>query len=189
MTALNFDKAEIRSEGGSVWLAVRLQQESRQLARRFVMGFNGKLHTAEIKQFRQKRSADANAKCWAMLRELSAAVGIPDVEIYKNIVREVGPYKEFNMTVDEAKTFRVAWERLGTGWPVEQVDYTPDGERVLLRAYYGSSTYNTRQMSMLIDHIIQDCQAVGIETMSDRERSLLLEDWDAQRNKSNVNQG
>lgn len=189
MISLNFDKTEIHTSDGAVWLALRLPPDSRQQARRFVMEFNGKLHTAEIKQFRQKRSLDANSKCWAMLRELSAAVGIPDVEIYKGIVREIGPYKEFTMTTDEAKTFRVAWERLGIGWPVEQVDYTPDGDRVVLRAYYGSSTYNTKQMSLLIDRVIQDCRAVGIETMSDRDRSLLLEDWDAQRNKSNVNSG
>lgn len=156
MISLNFDKTEIRTSDGAVWLALRLPPDSRRQARRFVMEFNGKLHT---------------------------------VEIYKGIVREIGPYKEFTMTTDEAKTFRVVWERLGIGWPVEQVDYTPDGDRVVLRAYYGSSTYNTKQMSLLIDRVIQDCQAVGIETMSDRERSLLLEDWDAQRNKSNVNSG
>ena len=183
---VTFDKAAIRTEGQEIWLALRLPYEARQEARKFVLGQKDRRYTAEIKEARKKRSLDANAKAWAMLRELSAAVDIPDVEIYRDIVRDVGPCKDFTLTPDEARTFRAAWERLGVGWPTEQLDYTQDGERVVIRAYYGSSTYNTKQMSALIDRIAQDCQAVGIETLSDRERSLLLEDWDhAQRDKSN----
>jgi len=31
--------------------------------------------------------------------------------------------------------------------------------------YYGSSTYDTKQMSALIDSLVQDAQALGIETL------------------------
>lgn len=182
---ITFDKPEIRMEEDGAHLSLHLSLDSLQDARRFVLGFNGKPHTAELKEKRKKRSLDANAKAWAMMRELGEAVGLSDKEIYRQIVRDIGPYREFCLTPEEAKTLRAAWEQLGVGWPTEQVDYTQDGERVIIRAYYGSSTYNTKRMSMLIDHVIQDCKAVGIETLSDRERSLLLEDWDAQRDKGN----
>ena len=43
--------------------------------------------------------------------------------------------------------------------------------------YYGSSTYDTKQMSRLIDNIVQDCQAVGIETLTPDKLALLLEEW------------
>ena len=81
------------------------------------------------------------------------------------------------MTEDEAKTFRVAWEKLGTGWPTEQVDYGRDGDRVVVRAYYGSSTYNTKQMSRLIDSIVQDCKDLGIETLPPEKLAAMKEEW------------
>lgn len=46
-----------------------------------------------------------------------------------------------------------------------------------LRAYYGSSTYDTRQMAMLIENLVQDCQALGIETRPEEEIRSLLEAW------------
>ena len=48
-----------------------------------------------------------------------------------------------------------------------------------LRAYYGSSTYDTRQMSQLIDNLVQDCRALDIEVKSDEEISSLLGGWNA----------
>ena len=41
--------------------------------------------------------------------------------------------------------------------------------------YYGSSVYDTKQMSALIDHIVQDCKALGIETKTPAEIMLLNE--------------
>lgn len=184
MTTLTFDKATIQTDNNEVWLALRLPYESRQAARRFALDMKeGKRYTAELKQFREKRSKNANNYCWALLTELSEAVGVPSVELYRNAVRDIAPYKDFTLTPDEAKTLQVAWGRLGIGWQTEQVDFTPDGERVVIRAYYGSSTYTTKRMARLIESIVQDCKAVGIDTLSERERSLLLEDWDAQRDK------
>ena len=46
-----------------------------------------------------------------------------------------------------------------------------------LRAYYGSSTYDTRQMSVLIDNLVQDCKALDIETMTPDKLALLKEGW------------
>jgi hypothetical protein len=58
---------------------------------------------------------------------------------------------------------------------------------VVVRAYYGSSTYNTRQMSRLIDSVVEDCKAVGVETLSPDRLESMKEDWNAQRNKGNGN--
>ena len=97
-------------------------------------------------------------------------------------MREVGPHKDFTLTQGEAKTFRVAWERLGTGWPTEQVDFDRDGDRVVIRAYYGSSTYNSKQMSRLIDSIVEDAKEIGIETLPPEKLAAMKEEWDAPAN-------
>ena len=62
-------------------------------------------------------------------------------------------------------------------WLTERFPSKIDGcVNVIL--YYGSSTYDTAQMSRLIELIIQDCKALDIETATPAELSLLLERWD-----------
>lgn len=137
----------------------------------------GKVYDVEIKEHREKRSLDANAYCWVLLDKLAEALDTTKEELYRGYVRKIGPFKDFDLTVDEAQTFRTAWERLGQGWPTEQVDFTPDGERVVIRAYYGSSTYNTKRMSRLIDMIVEDCKEQGIETLTPQQLDAMKERW------------
>lgn len=42
---------------------------------------------------------------------------------------------------------------------------------------FKSSTYNTKQMSLLIDNIVQDCKAVDIETMTPTELQVIKDAW------------
>ena len=55
--------------------------------------------------------------------------------------------------------------------------YDKDGDRLVIRAYYGSSRYNTRQMSRLIDSIVQDCKDLGIETLPPEKLAAMKEEW------------
>lgn len=43
--------------------------------------------------------------------------------------------------------------------------------------YYGSSCYNSKQMARLIDAVLQDCEAGGIETMPRKEIDSLVNSW------------
>ncbi len=138
----------------------------------------GKDYDVEIREHREKRSLTANSYCWLLLGKLADKLfPITKNEIYREYVRQIGPYKDFELTEGEAKTFRVVWENMGEGWPTEQVDFTPDGKRVVIRAYYGSSTYNTKQMSRLIDLIVQDCREQNIETLPPEKLAGMMEEW------------
>ena len=98
-------------------------------------------------------------------------------DLYREYVKKFGPFKDFTLTEDEAKTFRAAWTMIGTGWVTEQVDYAPDGDRVIVRAYYGSSRYNSKQMARLIDMVVEDAKELDIETLSPEELARLKEGW------------
>ena len=71
---------------------------------------------------------------------------------------------------------RDGWHHNGLGW---QTDTTPSKiagcTNVVL--YYGSSTYDTAQMSRLINLVVQDCKDQGIEVLGERELSLMTEGW------------
>lgn len=171
---LTFDDASLDLNGGT-WLCLKVREPAP--AKRFVLERSKRLYDLEVKEHREKRSLDANAYAWVLMDKLAAAIGSDKGDIYRKKVREIGPFKDFTLTKDEARTFRVAWEKIGEAWPTEQVDYAPDGERVVIRAYYGSSTYNTKQMSRLIDSIVDDCKAVGVETLTPDKLALLKEGW------------
>ena len=49
------------------------------------------------------------------------------------------------------------------GWQVQRI--YDDGEYMSVNLIYGSSAYDTAQMSRLIDQLIQDAKALGIETL------------------------
>lgn len=137
----------------------------------------------EIKKHRQKRSLDANAYCWLLCGKIADKLADDDVKntkegVYREAIREIGVYKDFpNMSLADAKTLRTAWGMLGTGWITEQVDYSRDGNNVIVRCYYGSSTYNTKQMSRLIDNLVQDCEALGIPTETPEQIEKIKSLW------------
>ena len=139
--------------------------------------------TVTISRYREKRSLDANSYCWLLCTKLAAKLTNEKVrytkeDVYRKAIKEIGIYKDFvGLSQADAKTLRHAWELLGTGWITEQVDFMPDGENVIVRCYYGSSQYNTKQMSRLIDNIVQDCQAVGIDTKTPNEIAEMLSLW------------
>ena len=45
-------------------------------------------------------------------------------------------------------------------------------------SYYGSSEYDTAQMSRLIDLLIAECREQGIETKTPAELAALMEEWE-----------
>ena len=141
----------------------------------------------EIKKHRQKRSLNANAYCWVLCDKIADKLSNDKIpytkeDIYREAIRQVGVFKDFlNLTPEDAKTLQHAWEMLGTGWVTEQVDYSPNGENVTIRCYYGSSQYNTKQMSRLIDSLVQDCRALGIETDTPEQINKMLSLWEQER--------
>ena len=129
----------------------------------------------EIKPKKSLRSLDANALAWFLIDKLAAATGVPKTEVYRNAVRNVGGNSEIVcVKAEAAPQHRKIWESRGLGWQTEE-DISKLPGCVNVKLYYGSSTFDTRQMSRMIDNLIQDAKAVGIETRSDRELSLLCE--------------
>lgn len=144
-----------------------------------------------IVKHRKRRSNDANAYCWVLCTKLAEALSSEGEihtkdEVYRDAIRAVGVHRDIEISTDAEKTLMTVWEHYGTGWFAERVDFVKGSEdKVILRLYYGSSQYNTKCMSMLIDNLIQDCKALGIETATPAEIANLMEMWQATERKNN----
>lgn len=129
----------------------------------------------------KKRSLDANDYCWVLCTKISellqnSKINITKEEVYRKHIRLVGVYEPLALREDAVDRFVDAWGKRGTGWLTEVVDSTLDGCKKIF-AYYGSSTYDTKEMGRLIESIMQDCIALGIETMPPAELDSLLKQW------------
>lgn len=131
-----------------------------------------------IKPYKPKRSLSANAYMWVLVGKLADATGISSTDIYRNTVKQLGISQLIVINAAAVPAFKRVWERYGLGWFVDDVDEDTGGS-VILRAYYGSSTYNRKQMAALIDLVVQDCKAVGIETLTPAELAGLVDKWEA----------
>lgn len=175
---ITVDKARWYEDGDGFWLAFRTGDRvaSAKLAQEL-----DKPSTIDIRKARKARSLDANAYLWVLLDRLAAVLRTTKEELYRFYILRVGAFKDFHLLAEEAPTFQEGWSRLGTGWITEAVDYAPDRESLVIRAYYGSSTYNTKRMSRLIDAVVGDCENQGLETKTPDELALMMARWgDAQ---------
>lgn len=131
----------------------------------------------KVGKFKQKRSLDANAYCWTLIGKIAEKSRVPKEDVYREAIRGIGGNYDIVCIKEEAAdSLRSAWERNGIGWQTETMLSKLDGcTNVLL--YYGSSTYDTEQMSRLIENIIQDCKSLGIETKSQEELDSLIKQW------------
>mgnify|MGYP001030697861 CR=1 FL=1 len=170
---LTFQDVKIDQENG-VWLCLKVKEQPQ--AFKFVMNKKDKEYTAKIQEVRQHRSLDANALYWKLCGMLSKELGYTSDEIYLRHIKELSNYEVLCMEEGTLEAFERMWKSNHLGRFIETRKSKIPG-CVTVLAYYGSSDFNKREMSILIDNCIQDCQAVGIETLPDDQLSLIKESW------------
>lgn len=131
----------------------------------------------EVKPYRERRSLDANAYAWTLIHKLAEKMNISPEAVYREAIRNIGGVSEVVCVLDDAvDKLRSGWSHNGIGWQTDTFPSKLEGcTNVIL--YYGSSVYDTAQMSRLIDLIVQDCEAVGIETKTPDELAKLKALW------------
>ena len=157
-----------------VTFKVNEYQEAVKASQEFADGVTVALKVSKQKK---KRSLDSNAYFWTLVDKLSQRLNLPKEEIYRNAIRNIGGVSEIVCVQNKAvEKLCQGWQRMGIGWQTDTMPSKIDGcTNVIL--YYGSSTYDQQQMTSLIDNIVQDCKAVGIETLSPLELARLTEGW------------
>ena len=153
----------------------------------FLVGFD-ELHeyevVVEVKRYSPRRSLDANAFYWLLCGKLAEKTGVGMAEIYRNHVRNIGGnYEVYCGKTEAVEKLIKAWEKNGLGWIAETTPSKLDGcTNAIL--YYGSSTYDSRQMSRLIDQMVQDCKEQGIQTETPAEIARMCEEWGNDNHKA-----
>jgi len=128
---------------------------------------------------RKKRSLDANAYCWALIGKLAEKIDGKPKQIYRELIRDLGGnYETLQIKTAAIDAFERAWTKGHDGRFIEMISWDEYEGLACIAAYYGSSDYDTKTMSRLIDRVIVECREQGIETMTPKEKYELMKDWE-----------
>lgn len=137
---------------------------------------SNKPYVMSLEKQKRKRSLSANAYLWTLLDKIAARVGSTKETVYRKNIHEVGLTDIVNVKKEAAKRWIRNWSSKGVGWHCEILGEGAPGYYEIL-VYYGSSVYDTAEMSRLIDSVVQDAKALGIETMTPNELERMKSAW------------
>ena len=142
----------------------------------------GKAVTVEIKPASRHRSLTANKYAWVLIDGIAERTKMKKTDVYRNAIREIGGVSlETVFPTQECDEWCAAWRAKGLGWMADVLRESTLPGYTAVRLFKGSSSYNTRQMSCLIDSLVQDAQALGMETMPPENVASLLSRWEVKQ--------
>lgn len=142
--------------------------------------FGNKVLDIEIKLHREKRSIKANNLCWELCTQIGRAMTPPlaKEDVYRDAIRAVGEYDQYYIKEEALDSFMETRKLLGVGWFAEVVGDAPLRGWVEVFAYKGSSTYDTKAMSVLIDYLVDQAEQMELQIAYDlQEIEQIKEDW------------
>lgn len=179
--------AKIKDIGRTLTGGLTITLESRQIDTAEALALSQvECLDVEIKKHREKRSRDANAYYWKLASQVAEVLHVSKPYIHNYLLRKYGKLKiiggkcayvdipdtdEAQREVDEDQKIHLA--------PTSQVQEGKDG--IMYRIYMmlkGSSEYDTKEMSDLIDGLVSECRGMGIETLPPEELERMMADYD-----------
>ncbi len=134
-----------------------------------------KPYTISIDRQKRKRSLNANNYMWQMCQKIGEKIGATKEMVYRKNIREVGSFETVELISAGAARFIRSWEANGLGWVAEPI--SERGGYMTVIAYYGSSSYDTAEMSRLVEAVVEEAKALGVETMTPLELDRLKAAW------------
>ena len=130
----------------------------------------------------ESRSLSANNYMWILCDKIAKKLNqLGQMEIkdtvYKRAIKDIGVFEDLPIKEKASANFIKKWQSNGLGWICEVERESTLKGFVVIRAFYGSSSYDTKEMSDLINYIVAQCEELGIETMPPNELKSLVESW------------
>lgn len=125
----------------------------------------------EIKKHRNKRSLNANAYLWKLVNEIGNVLNKSKEEVYLIMLKRYGQSEIVSIlsSINVSGYFKY-YEVAGT-------TMLNDKEFTHYKIYKGSSEYDTKEMSILLNGVVDEAQDLGIPTLEDLEIERLAAAW------------
>ncbi len=132
------------------------------------------LLSIEIKKWRNKRSLNANAYLWVLLQKIAEAINSDRWSVYIDMLQKYSRAYTFLIVKEDAlPKLQQEWRTIIDLGEVEFNGNT--GHQV--QVFYGSSTFNTKEMSVLLNGVVNECKDLDIDTISPKELEMMVSLW------------
>lgn len=121
----------------------------------------------EVKEYKEKKSLSQNSYAWALITQLGNVLHKSKEEVYLDMLKNYGQSTIVSIVkeVDPDKYFKY-YDLLGTG-NINGKEFNH------YKIYKGSSEFDSKEMSILIDGIVQECEQQSIPTLTREEIAKL----------------
>ena len=121
----------------------------------------------EIKDYKQHRSLSQNAYAWKLINELANKLNRTKEDVYLEMLKDYGQCEVISIksNINPNGYFKY-YEPIGKGY-VNCTEFTH------YRIYKGSSEFTTLEMKYFLDGIIQECEQLGIPTLTQNEIEMM----------------
>ena len=132
----------------------------------------------EVKKASKHRSLSANNYAWVLIDQIAAVTGKKETEVYREAIREIGGVSDFYGMKEAAyESFCEIWTKDHLGRQVEIIPGSAKPGWINVRAWKGSSDFDSAQMARLINSLIQEAEQQGIPTVPDKEVERMVSRW------------
>ena len=126
------------------------------------------IYDVKINKHREKRSLNANAYLWKLVTEIGNILNKSKEEVYLQMLIDYGQSEMVSiLSVIDVKGYFKYYKLAGTS-------ILNGKEFNHYKIYKGSSEYDTKEMSILLNGVVQEAKNLGIKTKDDIELELSL---------------
>ena len=130
-----------------------------------------KEYQVEIKEYKKKRSLNANAYAWVLINKIANVMRLSKEEVYFNMLKHYGQSQIVSIVSEVNLTgYFKYFEVIGTS-TLNNKEFNH------IKVYKGSSEYDTKEMSIFIDGIVQEAKQLDIETLTPNQLAELKSLW------------
>lgn len=123
--------------------------------------------------WREKRSLDANGLLWHCIDKIASALHTDKWSIYLTLLKRYGKFTYVLVKPSAVDGVREMWRETEV---VGEVDVNGT-KSVQMLCYFGSSTYDTKEFSRLLDGTISEMKEMGLDTPSEEEFDRVIAEW------------
>lgn len=131
-------------------------------------------------KYRKKRSLDANAYMWVLLSKIAEVIHSNKDDVYLEMLSSYGVFTHIIVKKSVVDKVKSEWRTVR-----ELGEINVNGSQgVQLQCYFGSSTYDSKEMATLIDGVVREAKELGIETLPPDELNRMKREWDIEINST-----
>lgn len=136
----------------------------------------GEKLNVEAKKWRNKRSLDANAMLWACLGEIANVLRTDKWEVYLEMLKRYGKYTYICVKPNMVDAMKMQWRECEV---VGEIDINGT-KAIQMLCYFGSSTYDTKEFSVLLDGVVSEMKEIGLQPPTSQEMKRVIEEMEKQ---------